>query len=179
MDESTLLKSAKKLDQGALVTIFNTYAPDVYRYAFRLYRDPIRSDNLVGEVFSQFLENVVNDQAPSFNLRVYIFQITYQKIIGRLDDDQPIAVKAIQPRLGSKDVTTATQQDENERLLMQFLGLLKTELNAIQRHILFLRYLEDFSLNETAFIVGKSVSNVKVIQNRASTKLQRLVPQLP
>lgn len=87
MDESTLLKSAKKLDQDALVTIFNTYAPDVYRYAFRLYRDPIRSDNIVGDVFSQFLENVVNDQTPSFNLRVYIFQITYQKIVDRLDDD--------------------------------------------------------------------------------------------
>lgn len=139
MDESTLLKFAKKLDQGALVTIFDAFAPDVYRYAFRLYLDPIRSDHIVGDVFNQFLENVVNTQMPSFDLRVYIFQITYQKIVDSLDDDQPMAV------------------------------------NAIQRHILFLRYLEDFSLNETAFIVGKSVSNVKVIQNRASMKLQRLV----
>lgn len=63
MDESTLLKSAKKLDLGALVTIFDTYAPDVYRYAFRLYRDPIPSDNIVGDVFRRLLtDSMMIDQ---------------------------------------------------------------------------------------------------------------------
>jgi len=35
-----------------------------------------------------------------------------------------------------------------------------------------LRLLEDFSLNETAAILGKQVSHIKVIQNRAIAKLR-------
>ncbi len=100
MDGSNLLKSAKKLDQGALLSIFDTFAPDVYRYVFRLYHDPIRSDNIVGDVFSRFLENVVNYQMPSFNLRVYIFQITYQTIVDKHNDDPSFVIPGWAPSFG-------------------------------------------------------------------------------
>lgn len=173
MDESTLLKSAKKLDQSALVTIFDTYAPDVYRYGFRLYLDPVRADSIVGDVFTQFLKNLDNDQTPSINLRVYIFQITYQRIIRRLDDDQTVIVKPIPSTTVSEDISRTIKPDEKERLLPQLLVLLNTDLNAFQRHILLLRYLEDFSIAETALIVGKSGSDVKVIQKQALAKLNR------
>lgn len=82
-------------------------------------------------------------------------------------------VKVITSKTGSKDIATTSQPDEEERLLIELLRLLETELKAIQRHILFMRYLENFSLYETAFIVGKSMSNVKAIQNRALAKLNQ------
>lgn len=80
-------------------------------------------------------------------------------------------VKTITSKTGSNDISATSQTDEEERWLIQLLVLLKTELNAIQQHILLLRYLEKFSLNETALIVGKSLSNVTVTQNRAIRKL--------
>jgi RNA polymerase sigma factor (sigma-70 family) len=50
---------------------------------------------------------------------------------------------------------------------------LNTELSEIQQHVIILRFLEGFSLGETAAIVGKKVNNVKIIQNRGITKLRR------
>lgn len=82
-------------------------------------------------------------------------------------------VKAITSKPGSKDISSTSQPDEEERLPIELLGLLKAELNAIQRHILLLRYPENFSINETALIVGKIVNNIRAMQNRTLAKLNR------
>lgn len=50
---------------------------------------------------------------------------------------------------------------------------MNTELTEDQRHVIILRFLEDFSLKETAQIIGKEVNNVKVIQNRGIAKLRK------
>jgi RNA polymerase sigma-70 factor (ECF subfamily) len=50
---------------------------------------------------------------------------------------------------------------------------MNTELTDDQRHVIILRFLEDFSLKETAEIIGKEVNNIKVIQNRGIAKLRK------
>jgi len=50
---------------------------------------------------------------------------------------------------------------------------MNTELTDDQRHVIILRFLEDFSLKETAEIIGKEVNNIKVIQNRCIAKLRK------
>ena len=50
---------------------------------------------------------------------------------------------------------------------------MNTELSEDQRIVIILRFLEDFSLKETAEIIGKDVNNVKVIQNRGIAKLKK------
>ena len=47
------------------------------------------------------------------------------------------------------------------------------DLTEDQRQVIILRYLEEFSLKETALIIGKKVNNVKVIQNRAVAALRK------
>jgi len=41
--------------------------------------------------------------------------------------------------------------------------------------VIILRFLEGFSLRETATIIGKKIDHVKVIQNRALAKLRQSV----
>ena len=68
-DGVTLLKAAQKLDEDALTTIFDSYAPAIYKYALRLCHDPIEADNIVGDVFSQLLEQFAGGKGPRTNLR--------------------------------------------------------------------------------------------------------------
>lgn len=173
MDETTLLKSARKLDQGALTTIFDTYAPAVYRYSFRLYLDPVESDSIVGDVFAQFLENLAAGQGPVTNLRSYIFQITYHVIHTHVGGGWQGMMGKASNKIEHGWALTAARSDSEEQFLRCILAALKKDLSDIQRHVLLLRYLEEFSLNETALIVGKTVGNVKIIQNRALIKLKR------
>ena len=50
---------------------------------------------------------------------------------------------------------------------------IRNDLTEDQRHVIVLRFLEGFSLRETADIIGKQVYNVKVIQNRGIVKLRK------
>ncbi len=50
---------------------------------------------------------------------------------------------------------------------------IKKSLTEDQRHVIILRFLEGFSLRETADIMGKEVYNVKVIQNCGVAKLRK------
>lgn len=168
MDEPALLKAAKSLDQETLSLIFDMHAPAIYRYAFRLCHDPIESDTIVGEVFAQLLEEFAAGEGPLTNLRSYIYQIAYRLLVDR----EPAGHSMV--RLTSEMGSPGKLEFEN-RLLEKLVSVLHKDLTAIQQHVLILRFLEDFSLGETAIIVGKSVSNVKVIQNRGIAKLRRLL----
>jgi RNA polymerase sigma-70 factor (ECF subfamily) len=46
------------------------------------------------------------------------------------------------------------------------------ELTEDQRNVIVLRFQEEFSLQETADIIGKNVNAVKALQNRAIIKLR-------
>ena len=58
-------------------------------------------------------------------------------------------------------------------MMEALLSSMNTELSEDQRIVIILRFLEDFSLKETAEIIGKDVNNVKVIQNRGIAKLKK------
>ena len=68
----------------------------------------------------------------------------------------------------------ATVTNLEDRMLFEAVILaIKNELTEDQRHVIILRFLEGFSLRETANIIGKEVYNVKVIQNRGVAKLRK------
>jgi RNA polymerase sigma-70 factor (ECF subfamily) len=50
---------------------------------------------------------------------------------------------------------------------------MNTDLSEDQRIVVILRFLEEFSLKETAEIMGKDVNNVKVIQTRGIARLKK------
>ena len=57
-------------------------------------------------------------------------------------------------------------------LLEELQVAINNQLTDEQQHIIILRFQEEFSLQETAEIVGKTVNAVKALQNRAVQKLR-------
>jgi RNA polymerase sigma-70 factor (ECF subfamily) len=173
-DGVSLLKAAQKLDEEALTAIFDSFAPAIYKYALRLCHDPIEADNIVGDVFSQLLEQFAGGKGPRTNLRSYLYQTAYHLVVDHSRENKhtaPLEV-AINVQERERSVPTATQIEE--RVLMEALvSAMNSELTEDQRHVIILRFLEDFSLKETAQIIGKEVNNVKVIQNRGISKLRK------
>jgi RNA polymerase sigma-70 factor, ECF subfamily len=77
----TLLNAARMMDQDALVEIFDRYASALYHYAFRLSGDPMTADQVVGDVFAKLLDQLSSGNGPTANLRSYLYEITYHRII--------------------------------------------------------------------------------------------------
>ncbi len=64
---------------------------------------------------------------------------------------------------------------ENQILMEAVVLAIKNDLTVDQRKVIILRFVDGFSLIETAEIMGKEIDNIKVIQNRAIAKLRKVV----
>ncbi|HEX2990644.1 MAG TPA: sigma-70 family RNA polymerase sigma factor [Anaerolineales bacterium] len=152
--------------------IFDLYSTALYNYALRLCNDALIADYIVGDVFAKLLEQLSAGKGPSTNLRSYLYEMTYHLVV----DEARYSNRGV-----SFEVVEYIQQDgysnvislENRMLYDAILKAVQNDLTEDQRHVIILRFLEGFSLQETAKIIGKAVSNVKVIQNRAISALRK------
>ena len=170
--EIPLLEAARNMDREALVEIFDLYSSALYNYALRLCNDALRADHIVGDVFAKLLEQWASGHGPSTNLRSYLYETTYHLIVDEARSsyrEAPLEVIDF-----SRPDTSSTLVNLETRMLFEtVVAAIKKSLTEDQRHVIILRFLEGFSLRETADIMGKEVYNVKVIQNRGVAKLRK------
>lgn len=174
--DTTLLDAARGMKEDALIAIFDLYSAALYNYALRLCNDPVAADNIVGDVFAKFLDQLAAGKGPSTNLRSYLYQTTYHLIVDEARTNHREApLEVIEFVQGNGHAYASLSSLENRILLDALIMAIKNNLTEDQRHVIVLRFLEGFSLRETADIIGKQVYNVKVIQNRGIAKLRKVL----
>lgn len=167
-----LLDAAKRMDRNALVKIFDLYASPLYNYALRLCADPSLADHVVGDVFARLLEQLAAGKGPTSNLRSYLYETAYHLVIDEARSSQrraPLEALTWSP----VDGRSSAPAGEDPILLEAIWQAIQNDLSENQRHVIILRFLEEFSLRETAEILGIEVGHVKVIQTRAIAKLRQ------
>jgi RNA polymerase sigma-70 factor, ECF subfamily len=170
-DETALIAAASSLDQEALAAIFDEYAPAIFKYLLRLGVSAQEADQIVGDVFVRLLDKFAKGEGPRTNLRSYIFQTAYHLVVDHAREGQRTAPLDVADTI--KEDKQPVQALAEEKMLLENLATaMKRELTEVQRNVLILRFQEDFSLQETAEIVGKNVNAVKALQNRAINKLR-------
>jgi RNA polymerase sigma-70 factor (ECF subfamily) len=71
------------------------------------------------------------------------------------------------------------QSMAEEKFLLDNLSVaMERDLTEEQRNVIVLRFQEDFSLKETAEIIGKNVNAVKALQNRGINNLRQAMGRL-
>ncbi|HSJ85714.1 MAG TPA: sigma-70 family RNA polymerase sigma factor [Anaerolineales bacterium] len=160
------------MNKDALVKIFDRYSPALYNYAFRLCNDAITADNIVGDVFAKLLDQFSAGNGPTTNLRSYLYEMAYHLIVDESRFSNRVAPLEVVDLL-QYDGYAAAVSLENQVLIQTVMVAIRKHLTKDQRHVIILRFLEGFSLIETATIIGKEVTHVKVIQNRAIAALRR------
>jgi RNA polymerase sigma-70 factor (ECF subfamily) len=165
------------LDQAALAAIYDLYSRSIFRYALRLCEDPLEADQIVGDVFNQFLEQVSRGGGPKTNLRSYLYQIAYHIFIDHVRERQrtvPIDLADHDREADSLDV-----QVEEQNLLKELSSAIQKDLTVEQKHVIILRFQEGLSLRETADIMGKDINAIKSLQKRGITNLQKSLGNKP
>jgi RNA polymerase sigma-70 factor, ECF subfamily len=172
--DSRLLEAARSMNPEACAAIFDRYAQPVYNYALCLCNDPLVADQVVGEVFAKFLDQVTASQRLDFSLRSRLFQIAYQLIAGQPLVSHPKATSDVATLFQWKGKGWLTNSGD-QALLETLLQAVMMDLSEAQRHVIVLRFLEGFSLLEIANITGKKAYNVNMIQHRGITKLRKIL----
>lgn len=176
-DETDLIAAAGSLSKDALATVFDEYAPAIFKYLLRLGVDSQEADQIVGDVFARLLDKFAKGEGPRTNLRSYLFQTAYHLVIDHVRERQRTAPLDVADTI-TEDKQPVQALAEENMLLENLASAMKRELTEEQRNVLILRFQEDFSLKETAEIVGKNVNAVKALQNRAINRLREAMRHL-
>lgn len=173
-DETAVLAAANSLDQVALATIFDEYAPAIYKYLLRLGVSSQEADQLAGDVFARLLDKFAEGEGPQKNLRSYLFQIAYHLVVDGARERKRFTSLEVADSVN--DEREPVQARAEEKMLLERVSMtMERELTEDQRNVIVLRFQQGFSLKETAEIIGKNVNAVKALQNRGVQKLRQVM----
>ena len=164
----------RSLDQNTLEAIFDENAPRLYGYLIRLGSGPQEADQMVGDVFARLLEKLSEGKGPRTNLRSYLFQTAYHLFIDHARD-RKFKTSLVIAETVETEPDSVQKQSEESILLDTLAVAIKQDLTEEQRNVIVLRYLEGFSLRETAEIMGKKVNAIKALQYRGMSRLQEVM----
>jgi len=173
--EPDLLEQASRGSQDALRQIYVAYFTPIYQFIRLRVGDAQMAEDLASEVFLDLVAAVKGRSAgPQRHLRAWLFRVARNKIYDHYGRDRQLPTTTLEDWMpdSSDDSPEAsfvrTMNVENAR------GALR-QLPAEQQEVLILRFGQMLNLQETADIMGKSVSAVKSLQFRAVERLRQIL----
>jgi RNA polymerase sigma-70 factor (ECF subfamily) len=165
-----LATKAQQLDKQALIKVYKDYSPGMYRYAYRLLGDQGLAEECVAETFSRFLQLIRSGRTPEGNLQAYLYRMAHNWAVDIYRKQTPnITLEA--------DLQSDPDGDtENEVLTRQETEQLRNALLQLpyeQQVVIDLRFMEDWSHDQVAELMGKTVEATRALQYRALVTLRQ------
>ena len=168
------MNTAKTLDKQALVEIYEQYSPLIFRYASRLLDDSYLAEDCVSETFSRFLHSIRGGNRPE-NVRAYLYRAAHNWIIDRYRRE-PLPELPLEDELHAdpegNPAQTVTKEMERQRVRAAIL-----RLPSEQRQVIELRFLEEWSHDEVAAAIGKTIEATRALQHRAVSTLRQMLAE--
>ena len=173
MTKTTIQVDPQTITRDELIAIYEEFNPGIYRYAVRLLGDVALAEDCVSETFSRFLAAIQRGGGPQENIRAYLYRVAHNWITDHfrrkplpdlpIDDHEPI-------EHGTNPAAQVADSMERERVRAAIL-----RLPAEQQQIIQLRFLENWSHEEVAEVVGKTIDATRSMQYRAIGNLRRIL----
>ena len=172
--EDRLLLQARHGDADAIIHIYEQYFPPVYQFIQLRVGDPALAEDLTSEVFLKLVDALRGRNAPQQSLRGWVFRVARNVMSSHFGKMRQYPVTSLE------DWMPASSDHDPEVQFIRSLNLERArkalrKLKAEQQEVLILRFGQKLDLQETADIMGKSVSAIKSLQFRAVNTLRQLL----
>lgn len=159
--------------------LYEQYHHDLFNFLFYMVKNRNHVEDLVQEVYVKVLKSYQNFEGKSSE-KTWLFSIARHVAIDWFRK---------QNRQSGKDSLQANLPETlaAQMLLPEELAVLQEDIRELyqcldkctqdQRIVLILRFLQDFSIKETAEVLGWTESKVKTTQHRAMKELRVLMAQ--
>lgn len=185
--EQALIASILAGEREKFHLLIRPYERQIYRTAFALVKNEAEAEDVVQDAVLKAYRKLASFRGDA-KFSTWLIAITLNEARGRLRKENRTILDSLdEQRENSGDYTPAALTDWREVPLaalerQEIRALIQqavSELPDTYREIVTLRDVEELSVNDTAALLGISVSLVKVRLHRARMMLQRkLVPQL-
>ncbi len=169
-----IAQRAAQRDPDAFAQIYDEHVDVVFRSIYYKVSDPSVAEDLTAEVFSKAWERIDRFQWRNVPVQHWLLRIARNVVIdhwrSRRRPTSPI------DELGEATSDDRSLEDHVEHdLEVETLGRALGRLPDVQRDVLVLRFIEDYSHKDVAAVLGKSVEAVRQIQSRALKALQSIL----
>jgi RNA polymerase sigma-70 factor (ECF subfamily) len=173
MTNPTTLVDPQTITKEDLIAIYEQNSPGIYRYAARLLGDANLAEDCVSETFSRFLAAIQKGGGPRENVKAYLYRVARNWVTDyyRRRPLPELGIEDYEPiEPGSNPASKVADMMERDRVREAIL-----RLPAEQQQIIQLRFLENWSHEEIAQVLGKSADATRSMQYRALGSLRRML----
>ena len=155
-------------DERAWEQAYDMLAPELRGYISRLgARDP---DDVLGETMVNIVRDIHRFEGSDNELRPWAFRIAHNRVIDSARRKRVRPVEVGNDSLVNDQAAAAPlSEPPDPREIARLLDLLTDE----QKTVVWLRYIADFSLSETATITGRTSEAVAALTSRGLRTLRQ------
>lgn len=172
-DEAKLVLRAQAGDSEAFAVLYRTYVQAIYRFVLLRLSNPVLAEDMTADVFIKAINGLPRYEYRGLPFGAWLFRIARDRVVDyyRQSARRPSAELDENIKSELPDPGSLAEQTEMLSSLAEALSQLTDE----QRDVVQFRFMEDWSLDETARAMHKSVNAVKALQHRALNTLNRLI----
>lgn len=171
-NEKHLVQRAQQGNADAFIELYHHYAPLIYRYFLFRTSNSATAEDLTSEVFVRLVKSLQNYRDQGLPFSAWLFRIARARAVDhhRYQARRPIEMLSDQFLDPQSDPEGQAERRIEIAHLTRAIALLTDE----QQMVIQLRFVEGYTLEETAQTMQKTVGAVKAMQHRA---LQNLIEQ--
>ncbi len=169
-----LVRASQTGDQEAFALLYDEFATKIYKFITFKISDTEQAEDLLQEVFIKAWRGCGSLDLHNLNFSAWLYTIAgntvndyFRKVYRR---PQTVSLNEEIDIIATDDTSTQADNSINSDIVQKALSNLPTNY----KQVLELRFIENFSVEETATILKKSNVTVRVLQYRALKKLEGL-----
>ncbi len=174
-DDAGLAIRASKGESAAFGLLYDKHVAAIYRYVYYRVRDDAEAEDLTSDVFMRALKAMPRYE-PRQAFLAWLYRIARNAVIDRARrGNRQVSFEDALRHPGADQIVEPDAEILAHSDSVTLRGAL-AKLTPLQQEVVVLRYLEGYSTQEVARIVGKREGTVRGIQFRAIGALRQLIP---
>jgi RNA polymerase sigma-70 factor (ECF subfamily) len=177
MTEDELLSRIRKGEREAIIAAYERYFTPLFQYLRLKTDDDAAAEDIVSDVFVRLIETIGKPSAPETHLRGWLFRVAKNTLYDHLGKKRQIPLAEVE------DWMPASPESNPEVVAGDLLDKQRVShalrmLTPDHQEVLLMRFGQRLSLQETADLMGKSVSAIKSLQFRAVETLRGILSDM-
>ena len=178
--EKKLVEKARDGDSHAFGALYDQYSAQIYRFIIVKVSTRQEAEDLTHEVFLSAWKNLPGFEIQKFPFSSWLYRIARNRVIDHYRTQKKhYNVDDIVGGLEEEflRVSAVQSKDLNLRLDMEQVFSALDELTDDQREVIEMRFIQDLSPKEIAEIIKKKEGTIRILQHRATKKLQKVLEE--
>ena len=176
-DVVALVDRARDGDPDAFAALYDRYVERVYRFVlYRVHGDSALAEDVTSEVFLRALRKIKGFTWQGRDVGAWFLTIARNLVLDHFKSGRSrLEILGIDNPTAVDDRILNAEDEALARVSSQDLYKAIAQLGTEQQEVIYWRFLQGYSVAETAAAMGKSDGAIKALQYRAVKALYKLV----